>query len=69
VFSLGAVLYTLLAATNGHAWATGAAASTPTRRSLPVSRTLLAAVAPEPAGRFQSLGDFAAALLDCLDRA
>ena len=70
VFSLGAVLYTLLA---GYEWTrvgnVHRCIDADQEVAPGLKDALLAAVAPEPAGRFQSLGDFAAALLDCLDRA
>ena len=70
VFSLGAVLYTLLA---GYEWTRVGNV----RRCIEADRevapglkdALLAAVATEPAGRFQAVGDFGAALICCLDRA
>ena len=70
MFSLGAVLYTLLA---GYEWTRVGNV----RRCIEADQevaaglkdALLAAVAPEPAGRFQSPGDFGTALSCCLDRA
>jgi eukaryotic-like serine/threonine-protein kinase len=68
VFSLGAVLYTLLA---GYEWArvghVGRCIEADREIAPRLKEALLAAVAPDPAGRFQSTGDFGAALSGCLD--
>ena len=69
VFSLGAVLYTLLA---GYEWTRVGnvlrfiEADQETAPGL--KDALIGAVAFEPAGRFQSVADFGAALACCLDR-
>ena len=70
VFSLGAVLYTLLA---GYEWTrvghVGRCIEADRDLAPRLKDALLAAVAPEPAERFQSTGDFGAALICCLDDA
>jgi serine/threonine protein kinase len=69
VFSLGAVLYTMLA---GYGWTrmgpAGRCIASDREMAPDLKDTLLAAVAPEPRQRFESASDFRAALSAYLDR-
>ncbi|HEV8397546.1 MAG TPA: hypothetical protein VGQ37_24845 [Vicinamibacterales bacterium] len=69
LFSLGAVLYTMLA---GPEWTwtadVGRCIAADREMAPELKETLLAAVAPEPQQRFQSMADFRTALRGYLDR-